>query len=435
MQLGVLLALGALGLFQLVSSEQSRQSHPQALRIALLGIAFAAITQLITDVQFIHAIGAFALFYALCATVMDARIWRQRLVLLLIVLLCLPIQPHVDAHLGLPLRLWTAQVVAPLLEYLGVSNVTVESVIVTENSVADIASVCSGVRTLWYAVALWLCARLAWPQVSRWRWALAGVFTVAVAVGFNALRVTLLVLALHHHAPLLLADMAHASLGLLALAVVGAINLLLCRQILAVQPVSEASHPLSWQGHALLCCLMLGLAVLPSPSRSAVDPSRLHSLVWPADFALTTYPLSEIEQDLVLGHHASVAEKHHFSRLGVRGSLLVVASDNWRAQHAPELCLLAQGAHVENLSRVATPNGAFRVVSLQAGTQTAITWFQSGNRVMPDIGARLWSQLFNPGAQWSLVTLVVDGPISAAAVLDLHQAVHTVVATSTQEFP
>lgn len=99
-----------------------------------------------------------------------------------IVLLCLPIQPHVDAHLGLPLRLWTAQIVAPVLQLLGVESVTVESVIVTENSVADIASVCSGVRTLWYAVALWLCARVAWP-ISRSRWWLAGLLSVIVATG------------------------------------------------------------------------------------------------------------------------------------------------------------------------------------------------------------------------------------------------------------
>ncbi len=432
-QLVVLLCLGALGLFLFFSGGQPRQSHPQALLIILLGVAFSAIIRFVTDVRFIHAIGAAVLFYALCAMVMSAQLWRKRLVLLLLVLLCLPIQPHVDAHLGLPLRLWTAQVVAPLLNYLGVANVTVESVIVTENSVADIASVCSGVRTLWFALALWLCGRLVWPQTTGWRWALAGVLTVVVAVGFNSLRVAVLVLALHHDAPLLLADMAHASFGLLALAAVGAINLLLCRQGSVEGAVSAAARPLSWPVQVVLGCLMLGLAVLPSPSRSPLDTERLQPLVWPAEFALSPLPFSPVEQDLVLGHHAIVAEKFNFERQGVHGSLMVVASDDWRAQHAPELCLLAQGAHIENVQRVATPDGAFRVVALQAGAQTAITWFQAGQRVSPDIAARLWSQLFNPREQWALVTLVLDGPVSSDSVLALYQATHAVVATSMQE--
>jgi exosortase O len=437
-QLGVLLCLTSLGLYAFFAGAQRREAHPHSLPIALLGVACASITRMATDIQFIHAAGALLLLYALSAMFIGAHAWRRRLVVLTIVLLCLPIQPHVDAHLGLPLRLWTAQVVAPVLQLLGVENVTVESVIVTENSVADIASVCSGVRTLWYAVALWLCGRVAWPDTPRSRWWLAGLLSVLVATGFNALRVTLLIFALHHHAPPLLADMAHASLGLLALVVVGAINFALCRHAIAAPGrVGESTvpSPPTLPTHLLVVCTVLGIALLPLPSRSETDAERLRPLNWPAEFQTQTIPLSAAELGLVTGRHTTVAEKNRFSRHGVSGSLIVVESGNWRAQHAPELCLIAQGARIENVVRTATPDGEFRLVTMQAGTQVAMTWFQSGSRIEPDLSARLWSQLIHPQQQWSLVTLVVEGRISTQAALDLQRSVHSVVATSHQEDP
>jgi exosortase O len=440
-QLGVLLCLTGLGLYALFVGAQSREAHPRALPIALSGVACASIARMATDIQFIHAAGSLLLLYALSAMFIGAHAWRRRLVVLTIVLLCLPIQPHVDAHLGLPLRLWTAQIVAPILQLLGVENVTVESVIVTENSVADIASACSGVRTLWYAVALWLCGRVAWPDTPRSRWWLAGLLSVLVATGFNALRVTLLILALHHHAPPLLADMAHASLGLLALVVVGAINFVLCRHAYGVPHRGDESTtqtlpspptiPTRW----LVATMVLGMALLPLPlsSRSGTDAERLRPLSWPAEFRMQTVPLSAAELGLVAGRRTTVAEKNRFSRRGVSGSMIIVESGNWRAQHAPELCLIAQGARIENVVRTATPDGEFRLVTMQAGTQVAMTWFQSGSRIEPDLSARLWAQFIHPQQQWSLVTLVVEGQISTQAALDLHRSMHSVVATSHQE--
>ena len=432
-QLAILLGLTGFGLYTFFARTLRNEAHPQALPIALLGIACASISRIATDIQFIHASAALLLLYALSALFLSAHAWRRRLVVLMIVLLCLPIQAHIDAHLGLPLRLWTAQLVAPVLQLLGVANVTVESIIVTENSVADIASVCSGVRTLWYAVALWLCARLAWPDTPRSRWWLAGLLSVLIATGFNALRVTLLILALHHHAPPLLADMAHASLGLLALVISGGVCFALCRHTMCAPILAQESNRPSPPTQWLVACLVLGVALLPSPSRSQTDAEHLRPLNWPTEFHLQTIPLSEAELGLVAARRTTVAEKSLFSRHGLNGSLIIVESGNWRAQHAPELCLIAQGARIENVEQTVTPNGKFRLVSMQAGTQIAMTWFQSGSQIEPDLSARLWSQIIHPQQQWSLVTLVIDGPISTQAALDLHRSVHSVVATSHRE--
>ncbi len=425
----VMLALAGLGLLALFRKASTPQSHPHATAIVLMAVLLTALARISTGVHAVHAIASLLLLYALSATCLDAPTWRRHSALLLVTLLCLPIQPHVDAHLGLPLRLWTAQAIAPLLQWLGVPHVSVESIIVTENGVADIANACSGVRTLWYALALWLCARLVWPQTPAARWWLAGGASMAIAIGMNMLRVTGLVMALHQGAPALLAEMAHASLGLLALALVGVVNWRLCRQGLWKAPAPAQSRTTAYQPYPVVLSLAVAsVTLLPTPLRSATEAPQLQALSWPASLHTESVALTREEQDLVLGYGATVAQKQRFEMAGVAGSLLVVQSNNWRAHHAPELCLLAQGAHIEQQTRMHTANGDYRVVRMQAGSQLAITWFQSGTQVVPDLGARLWAQLWHPQAPWSLVTLVVEGPVTNTAIQTLQQTVHAVVA-------
>lgn len=436
----VMAGLAAWLLWDVLTRPASPRVHAHAWPLAVASVAVSALARLATDLRFIHAAVALLMLCALGACFAAEGEGRRRLAWLAALLLCLPVQSHVDAHLGLPLRLWTAQAVAPLLQALGAPNVSVESIIVTENGVADVASACSGVRTLWYAAALWLCARLVWPQAAVWRWLLAGALGATAAVGLNASRVASLVLALHHGAPPLLADVAHGALGLLALALVASVQWLLChgqagtapRAAAAAAPSSSAS-PAPRRQAALAACIA-SLSLLPAaPARPPAEQKPLRVLAWPAEFRAEPIALSPLEKDLLLGRQAAMAEKRRFDRNGARGSLLVVQSSDWRAHHAPELCLLAQGARIEKLERMRSPQGEFRVMAMQSGHQAAITWFQSGDRVLPDLGARLWSQLLRPGERWSLVTLVVDNPLTAADTLALHDAVRQVVAQATRE--
>ena len=433
----VMAGLAAWLLWDVLRRPASPRVHAHAWPLAAASVAMAALARLATDVHAIHAAAALLMLCALSACSACEREGPRRLAWLAALLLCLPVQTHVDAHLGLPLRLWTAQAVAPLLQALGAPNVSVESIIVTENGVADVASACSGVRTLWYAAALWLCARLVWPNAPLGRWLLAGALGAAAAVGFNALRVAGLVLALHHHAPPLLADMAHASLGLLALAVVASVQWLLCHGQAGPVPAVAGALPPSPRRLAALAACIAGLALLPAaPAHRAAKPEHLRVLNWPAEFQAQPIALSSLENDLLLGRHAAIADKRRFDRHGVRGSLLVVQGGDWRTHHAPELCLLAQGARIERLERVRSPHGEFRVMAMQSGRQAAVTWFQSGDRVLPDLGARLWSQLLQPAERWSLVTLVVDSPLAASdtrALQDLQEAVRHAVAHQPEE--
>ena len=424
----LLIALGVMAVIRVLWSADRPRIHPQAAMIALAGIVLATIVRVGTDIHFVQAAAALCLLHALSALFLDAERWQRQWSLLVIVVICLPIQPHIDAYLGLPLRLWTAGVVAPLLQTVGVASATVESIIVTEGSVADVASVCSGVRTLWYALALWLGARLLWPHTARRCWWLAGVLSVTLAVACNTLRVFLLVLALHHHAASFVVDLAHASMGLLALGVVGGINVWLCATDPFSAPISVDDEPPALWQHGAIVLLLLASAAIPSARPDAGRVSMPVHLVWPSSFHVQPLALSPSERDLVLGRGSRVAEKHRFNWKGTQGSLLVVESSNWRAQHAPELCLIAQGARISDVTRVPTPAGAFRVVRLDGGKQTAITWFQSGADIVPDLAARLWAQLRQRERDWTMVTLVVDGELTSAQTIGLQSAVWSVVA-------
>ena len=424
----LLIALGGMAVIRVLLPADPSRIHPRAGAIALAGVVLATLVHASTDIHFVQAAAALCLLHAVSALFLDAERWQRQWSLLAIVLICLPIQPHIDAYLGLPLRLWTAGVVAPLLQTVGVASATVESIVVTEGSVADVASVCSGVRTLWYAVALWLGARLFWPQAARRRWWLAGVLSVTLAVACNTLRVFLLVLALHHHAVPFLVDLAHASMGLLALCVVGGINVWLCATDPLSAPISVDDQPPALWQHGAIVLLLLASAAIPSARPDAGKVSIPAHLLWPSSFDVQPLALSPSERDLVLGRGSRVAEKHRFTWQGTQGSLLVVESSNWRAQHAPELCLIAQGARISDVTRVATPAGDFRVVRLDGGQQTAITWFQSGADIVPDLAARLWAQLRQRERDWTMVTLVVDGELTSAQTIGLQSAVWSVVA-------
>ena len=423
------LALAAWCAIDFLTLKPSASRLPYAGLLLVLCVSLTAAARLGTDVNTLHATMALLTLFAMSASFMEFGAWRRRLLLLAVMLLCLPIQSHIDAHLGLPLRLWTAQFVAPLLSLAGLPNLSVESIIVTENGVADVASACSGVRTLWYAMALWLVAGLAWPQVSWRRWWLAGALSALVAVGLNALRVAVLVLATDFRATPMLVEMAHASLGLMALAAVAALNVGLCRH--GIPSPREAGAVLapgvSWRASLWAAACVATLLVLPTPTRPQAQATRTQQLAWPADFGVKPVALTPSEHALLAGRGAILTEKHQFHREGVRGYLLVVHSSDWRAHHAPELCLLAQGVRIEGLRQLTGRQGNFRVLTLQAGQQLAITWFQSGARVVPDISTRLWSQLWRRDERWSLVTMVVDAPISDETLQQLHQAVHGVV--------
>ena len=424
----ILISLAGMATVRLTLLAGRPLAHPRALTIAWVGVVLATIVRATTEIHFLQAAAALCLLYALSSLLLGAERWRRQWPVLAILLICLPIQPHLDAFLGLPLRLWTAGVVAPLLQMIGVASVTVESIIVTESSVADVASVCSGVRTLWYALALWLGARLLWPQTARHRWWLAGVLTTLVAITFNALRVFLLVLALHEHAAPLLVSLAHASVGLLALAVVGWLNTRLCYTDPVIEPATQGyKTPALWQ-YGAISILLLASAAIPSAAPAIAEAKPPRHLVWPAPFRLQPLALSENERDLVLSHGSRVAEKHRFDWHDVRGSLLVVESSNWRAQHAPELCLIAQGARISKVTRIPTHAGVFRIVQLDGGRQTVVTWFQSDADIVPDLAARLWAQAVHRNREWAMVTLVVDGDVTVPQLIGLQSAVGSVIA-------
>jgi exosortase O len=407
--------------------------HTWTNALVTLGLLGVVATRLGHNIHTLDAVSALFLLFALGGYFSPPNAWSQGWVGLFAVLLCLPIQSHVDAHLGLPLRLWTASTVAPLLQAFGIPNISIESIIVTENSVADVASACSGVRTLWYALLVWLSARLLWPGCSAWRWLASGVASMVLVMGFNAFRVGALVAALHFQVPTLLAHMAHGALGLMALAAVAALNVWRCR----CPPVSKLElHgiPPSWVPPVGFIVMAVVLGACFPTGRSTVTAQLLERAVlpWPAALHSHTLTLTDLEKSLLTNNQAELAQKIGFRFEHIEGSLLVVQSKNWRTHHAPELCLLAQGLRIEKLMQVSTVYGSFRVIQLQPSGQTAITWFQSGQQILPDLKARFWAQLWHPQTSWSMVTVLINTLLSETDTLQLQQMVHQVVNQAPQ---
>ena len=154
----------------------------------------------------------------------------------------------------------------------------------------------------------------------------------------------------------------------------------------------------------------------------------------PAAWAWRPLPLSAAEAGLNRRHGAQVMRKGVFTApavdaesianvdpAAVTGSLLVVYGASWRAHHPPEVCLAAQGAHIDAVAEIETPF-RHRRLRIDGGRRRAAYWFQSPLGTTSSLLERIFAELIGRERRWMLVTALVDG--DDAAVETIASAIH-----------
>jgi len=90
----------------------------------------------------------------------------------------------------------------------------------------------------------------------------------------------------------------------------------------------------------------------------------------------------------------------------------VVHSSSWRAHHPPDHCLRGGGHRIDSDLPVALPGELHaRVLSIDEGRATAVSWFQSPAGTLNDFARRIAAEVSGE-RRWALVTLVLDGPVA-----------------------
>lgn len=392
--------------------------------------------------------------YALLALYRPPALFRRGLPLLLVVLLLVPFQFHLDAMLGFQARRLVARLVQLQLGWLAIPATAVQSVLLFDGGAAHVDLPCSGLRSLWSGALFYVGLSGLRRVRLGLRWVLGlGLLFVSI-VYLNQARVLILVLLANVWHRSELADLAHVPLGLLFFLLACA-----CASLLLPKGPAEgggdAPYPASTRlpGWAQLglCVLLLGLARFAA-SPPPPQPLRVPVVELPPDFRVQPLTPRSAEVDL-LARHGGVLHKWRFvtgpaaHRPLVSGTLLLSISRSFQAQHSPHVCLATAGLQVTGMQRIWLRSDLpLAQLSLAGYRGSAVYWFQSATETTDDVLRRSLPRLLlrqrgtdaaREPPPWALVSILFDGPIEPKSpeVRELLLQLHSAVAATLRGIP
>lgn len=398
--------------------------------------------------------------YGLLGLWMTSRSWREGLPAALLLIGALPFGDFIQVFIGYPMRIITAEIVRHGLTFMGAPSLGLDTILVFENSVAQVDLPCSGVKSLWTGGLFIIAATWIERRPINLRWLLiACLFGILLFVA-NLARVAILVSVGQALGLTLLAELLHVPLGVIGFVGACAAAVLLLKSS-APRSSETAPHTLSPNTSRPLLTGVLVFALagcnLAYTARPTLAPAALAptNMALPATLMTQPIVLRPGELDWLTNDGAEAVERVRFEWpslssgkiTALTGSMLLVQSTSWRAHHKPERCFENYGLRVEESQayvfgedETAMP---VRLMSLTngkpSGQLTALYWFQSHDSVTDDYGLRLWSAMSLRPERWMLVTVLFDQPYDVNApgeakalrtlTLALREAVHMQLTT------
>lgn len=408
---------------------------PGPLLLLLGGTAAAVLCERLLQIHTLSALFMGLSGYGLLGLMLRPGAFRRGLPAALALCSLVPLGVHGSALLGMSARVLCAQAVQKLLAGMGVAATSAETILVLESGVAHLDAPCSGLRSLWSGLLLFLAASWLGGHRSGLRWLACGIGWVLLLLWANIVRVLVLVLcALWLRRPGL-AEAIHLPLGVLGFVGACGTGLLLLRTVPRGAPAETPPHgPLSRRSLAALVAALLALGLLRPLLPSPLAPPPAAPIRLPDALSATPLALTPTEAAL-FSRLGARADKHRVALGDLRGSLLLVMSEEPRAHHPPELCLASAGLHIDAVSTAAGPGFPLRRLRLRHDERplTAVYWYQSRRRTTANFLARLGASLAGDRA-FVLVSLLLDDERSAedSALGALLQHIHGAVARSLQ---
>lgn len=408
------------GLAWLATLPAARRSSTTSVSAGVIVGSLVLAVGALLGLGVVHA-GGVAVLAAVFAVVARRAASGQTLGALVLIGLALPTRGDLDTFIGFPLRVLAADGAALLVSPL-LGTVGGETVLLLEGRVADVEAACSGLSTLWVAVA----AALVLVRLLRSRPTSMGATVVVVTTTIVSLvlmtTVRVAVLTLIALTPMALDDatratlgaVVHLPLGIIALVVAvgaGVVVGLRCTPPATAAPAESAAGHDHRLGPTMAAMLAVGGFALVSGRTTSAASSAAASAstpaipvgVWQTQLAAIVpgrlEPLSAAEAALY-ARHADVAIKWRADdeRLG---SVLVVVARGTAAHHAPERCLASAGhrivARFDIVDVVDDSAGAARVLLLDEGRAVAVSFFASpalpASSTIAGLGERYWLDL------------------------------------------
>ncbi|UBF25496.1 exosortase O [Kovacikia minuta CCNUW1] len=355
--------------------------------------------------------------YGLLGLFLEPGIWRKGLPIGVAISLILPFGAQYTTGLGFPARILTAHLVEFLLKTWKVVALSSEDIIVLDTGIARVDLPCSGLRSLWTGTLFFLITTWLERRQFGLRWLVIFLANLGMLVIINVARVLTLVLVAQGWQQSALAEILHVPLGVIGFMAACGFTLLLLRwvprQATSVQPESgQANDPSNSVSNSkisfLLTACFLALMLVPHPPTVAALPD-LTRLNWSIAAQPQAIPLTPTEQEFFATDPRVVVSKQRFNDGGLTGSVLFVASPRLQMHHAPELCLIGSGFHLDHMiSQLFEAGLSARWLSLDQKKQTAVYWFQSPQQTTGDFLTRFWQEASRQQSSWTLVSILFD---------------------------
>jgi exosortase O len=431
---------------------RSREVPPAAAALLLGAAAAYVVSDHLLQLHILSALLLGLSAYGLLGLCLPRAAWRRGLAPALLLCAVLPFGAHGSNLIGLFARLLTARIVEKLLAALHVGALSSQTILILENGIAHIDAPCSGLRSLWAGLLFVLGATWLLQRRVGLRWLLALLLSGGLFLSANVGRVLLLVLVGFTLRRPGLAEVLHVPAGVLGFLLAAGGSLLLLYHLpkdnVDVNADADVDDHVDVYGGRLrlrlrlrgsivpLLCLALGALALVHghlPRPHITNPAPL----LPASLSPQRLPLSAAEETL-FGRFGARAEKWRVALGPAAGSLLLVSTSAFRAQHPPELCLAAAGLAIERSERILIQPGAVpvRLLGLRRGQAplSAAYFFQSRTLTTPDFLERLWASLRHGERRWVMASLLLDAPVRPddPALHALLGAIHGAIALGLQ---
>ena len=424
-----------------------------ALALALGGSALYLAVERFLDVNTLSASLFGLASYGLLGLWMRPARWREGLPAALLLIGALPFGEHLQTFAGYPMRILTAAIVRDGLGAAGVGSVGVDTILVLENGVSQVDLPCSGVKSLWTGFLFLVAATWIERRRLNLRWFLTALAFAGFLFVANVVRVGVLVVVGQVAGWRLAAQMLHVPLGVLGFVGACAAALALLRLEWAgarmrkapdvPRPSVGAADPAAlllpaldrpvWLAPALAAAILaMVLAYAPRPQTGLAQPPPAWE--FPAGLVTQRMSLTPVEVGWLTREGAESAERRRFEWRGLTGSVMLITSATWRAQHRPERCFEVYGLSLEDSrTTLVAPDFPVRFVSLGnddgRSLLSATYWFQSASQTTDDYATRMWADLAPERERWVLVTILFDGVVDphAADLQALYVALHGAV--------
>ncbi len=360
--------------------------------------------------------------YSILGFFIDYSFWKKSVFVFLLLICTLPILERLQRFLGFPIRLFTANIVSAILQFLGISHVSNATVIMTENNATSIDLPCSGVKSI-YTGAIFMLTVYYLQQVRL----SIKLFFITLAffsslIFFNTWRVFSLVYMYNTEGLLSAGDTIHVLLG-----IIGFIASCLILWFMVSKYASPAATSASKKNNsythtnptrikyiaiAILLLLFTSNTMLLKNQPVKIEAKENHT------FALQTIPITNIpfsEREAGYFETNEVIFGKKFTgktQKGITFTLLVVSSKSARTHHDPEICLQGLGYTINDSKTIQIDTFLIRSLRVNDENSQVIYWFVGKDKNILDYSERVWEEMRRPNSTWILVELTFNQSVS-----------------------